>query len=236
MDYIDSLAKILQGAAADPAGTAKRYVAGMNQQAGQNLDALGALYKDPQGNVTFDRSQWSPEATAGNDSLVDQMAAAMMGTVAPVGKLAALKEGPHYAVRDLSEYTPSLYRETSIDSANHFLPGNMTQPQTLHFANDPAYALGQGANKGVMMEFDAKNMPGQLNLSKPTARQSYNSGYAEFLSRDADPAALGANLRSIAVNPEAQSGPYFRRLKNSMQQQGWNSAVDENGIMRFVKP
>jgi hypothetical protein len=138
-------------------------------------------------------------------------------------------------VQDLSEYTPRLYRETSLEGANSFMPNNMSQPTTLHFANDAAYALGQGANKGVLLELDAKGMPGQLNLSKPTARQSYDSGYAEFMSKDVYPENLGSNLRAVTVRPEAQSGPYFKRLQNALKQQGWASEKDEAGSLVFKR-
>lgn len=237
MGILDSILGVAQnaqqgvrGLLADPVGTVTQYVNNNNAEAGRNLDALGALYKDVNGRPTFDQSQWSPAAIAANRELTNQLAGAMLGTLAP------LKAGPHYAVNDLSEYTPKLYRETNISSANDFLPNNMSQPTTLHFANDPAYALGQGGNRGVMLEFDAKGMPGQLNLSKPTARQAYDSGYAEFLSRDANQQALGANLRSVTVSPSEQSGPYFKRLKNSMAQQGWAATTAEDGSIIFRKP
>lgn len=155
---------------------------------------------------------------------------------APSGRLSPLKDGPHYGVDDLSAYTPNLYRETNLSAVNDFLPGNMSQPSTLYFSNDPAYALGQGQNKGVLMEFDAKGVPGQLNLSKPGARQSYDNGYAEFTSNNANPSQIGKNLKSVTIAPSQQSGPYFRRISGAMKQSGWGSSVAADGSIVFKSP
>lgn len=152
------------------------------------------------------------------------------------GMLAPLREGPHYHVADLSAYTRRLYRETSIEDATGFFPGSMSQALDLHFANDSAYALGQGANRGVRLEFDAEGLPGQLNLGKPGARRAYDSGYAEFISRDVYPEQLSQNLRAVTVEEAQQQGPYFRRLQSSLKAEGFDAgSKSESGAITFTR-
>lgn len=157
--------------------------------------------------------------------------------VAPVGMAQLVKPlgtAPHYATPDLAEYTERLYRETSPDRAADFLPNSMSQPQTLWFSNEPAYALGQGANRGVMLEFDAKGIPGQLSLKKPMAREAYEKGNAEFVSQDAMPSELGANLQSIRITKDQQRGPYFRRIQGLLKD--WNVQKEADGTLVLTRP
>jgi hypothetical protein len=144
-------------------------------------------------------------------------------------------EASHYSTRNLGEYTPKLYRETSLDKLSTFNPRNSSQPVDLWFANDPQYAIGQGANKGVMIEMDAANVPGQLSLSKPMAAQAYKAGNAEFLSRAVDPAALGKNITSVTINKDQQTGPYFRRALIELKELGLTPKTLEDGSIRFEK-
>lgn len=144
-------------------------------------------------------------------------------------------DGPHYSTQNLAEYSPKLYRETSIDNLSAFGPNSYSQPLDLWFANDPANALGQGANKGVMIELDALNVPGQLSLSKPMAKNAYESGYAEFITRSIDPSQLGKNITSVTIDKSQQSGPYFRRALNELKQLGLSSEKMPDGSLRFYR-
>ena len=60
----------------------RQYVANANQQAGENLDKLSTLYKDPSGNVTFDPNKWSPQAASNEADLSDQATGAVIGATA----------------------------------------------------------------------------------------------------------------------------------------------------------
>lgn len=225
----NALKRQVGGLLSDPIGTLQQS-AGLLQDQHREQERLNALaYADPKNpfRVT-DRNALN--------TLVDRTMAGPMG-FAPAGMAKLVKPlgaSPHYATPDLSEYTSLLYRETSPDRAVDFLPNSMSQPQQLWFSNEPATALGQGMNKGVMMEFDAKNIPGQLSLSKPVARQSYESGMAEFVSRDARPHELGQNLRSLRISPDQQRGLYFRRIQGLLKD--WNAAREADGTIVLTRP
>jgi len=141
----------------------------------------------------------------------------------------------NYHVDDLSKYTPNIFRETDIEGASKFGINDSSQPIDLYFANQPEYAIGQGSNKGVLMELDAKSIPGQLSLTKPSARNMYDSGYAEFISRSVDPAKFAENVKSVTINKDQQKGPYFRRVSNELRSRGFTKSAMEDGSIKFSK-
>lgn len=225
----DRLKRHVGGLLGDPLGT-------MEQTAGLLMDKRREQNKLME--VAFGDQARPFHVTNQNalTQLVDRTMAGPMG-FAPVGMAKLVKPlgtGPHYATNSLSEYTPLLYRETSADRAVDFLPNSASQRQDLWFSNEPAMALGQGANRGVLMEFDASNIPGQLNLQKPMARQSYESGMAEFLSRDASASEIGQNLKSIRITREQQKGPYFRRIQGLLKD--WNAQKEADGTIVLTRP
>jgi hypothetical protein len=178
----------------------------------------------------------APQIASGLLQAGDNLAAP--STMANAGQrgaaLVPFRDGSHYAVEDLSQYTPKLYRETSIDSADAFLPRSTSahQPSDLFFANEPANAMGQGGNRGVLMEFDANGMRGQLSMNKPGARMAYDSGLAEFISRDALPSEFADNLVSMLVQP-GQSGPMLRRIENAARAAGFIKGSGDDGSVVF---
>lgn len=225
----NALRRVLGDAASNPLGSIQQ-TAGLIEDQHLEQQRLHAL--------AFSDSERPFRMTDQNAlaQLIDRTMQGPMG-FAPVGMANLVKPlgtGQHYATESLSEYTPLLYRETSADRAVDFLPNSMSQPQQLWFSNEPAMALGQGMNKGVMMEFDAKGIPGQLSLSKPMARQSYDSGMAEFVSQDARPHEFGKNLRSIRISPDQQRGPYFRRIQGLLKD--WNAQKEADGTLVLTKP
>lgn len=225
----DRLKRHVNGLLSDPMGSLEQ-TAGLLMDKHREHQALQAqAFADPQRPFKVT----DQEALGG---MVDQMMAGPMG-FAPAGMAKLVKPlgtGPHYATNSLSEYTPLLYRETSADRAVDFLPNSASQPQDLWFSNEPAMALGQGANRGVLMEFDAANIPGQLNLQKPMARQAYESGMAEFLTRGADASQVGQNLKSIRITREQQKGPYFRRIQGLLKD--WNAQKEADGTIVLTRP
>lgn len=176
----------------------------------------------------------APQIAGGLLKGAENLAATRTASKEMGGVLNPFREG-NYRVDDLSTYTPNVFRETNIDGANAFSKNSGSQPVDLWFANQPEYALGQGANRGVLLEFDAKNMPGQLSLAKPNARQAYDSGYAEFVTRDIDPRDLADKVMSVVVKPEQQTGPYFRRLLTDLKQRGFTSETLPDKSIKLTK-
>lgn len=142
----------------------------------------------------------------------------------------------NYYKQDLSEYTPNVFRETDIEGASRFSPKSLSQPQDLWFANQPEYALGQGANRGVLLEMDAKGLPGQLSLKKPNARQMYEADYAEFMTKSVNPGELAENVRSVKISPDQQKGAFFTRVTNDLKSRGFVQETLPDKSIVFKKP
>jgi hypothetical protein len=220
LPWVYSKGNALRGLLSNPVESAQNAVADANTRAGGLLDLTRQ--------ATNEGMAYGPATNALAGLLGDSFnPAGMAALVKPLGT------GAHYAVPSLDEYTSRLYRETSIDRATEFLPNSASHPQTLWFSNEPAYALGQGANKGVLMEFDAKGIPGQLSLQKPMARQQYEAGNAEFIAKDASASQIGQNLQSIRISPEQQRGPYFRRIQGLLKD--WKVSKEADGSLVFTK-
>lgn len=145
-------------------------------------------------------------------------------------------------IRPLSDFSPKLYRETDIASAQAMLPGTnlMGEGGDVYVANTPELALGQGQNKGVMLEFDSGNLNGRVNLSKPSAPFAYNQGQAEFIVRHQHSADFQKNLHAVTIKPDAQASPSDRgnmqRLLARLEQQGWRKEPLPDGSVRYTRP
>lgn len=162
-----------------------------------------------------------------------------------VGRL--LKPAEHIAQENylvpLSELTDAVYRETSLAGLEDMLPvgGSFTDYQfkDVFMANDPALALGQGTNKGVMLEFDPAQLRGKVNHSKPAWDQAYRNGSAEFIAKQNPQTAYQAALKSITISPNAQADRMIqRRMQNvlpRLEQAGWAKQVLEDGSVVFKR-
>ena len=143
-------------------------------------------------------------------------------------------------LKPLSEYTPTLYRETNMPGVMDFLEHNVNPPTVLHGSNLRDLALGQGTNKGVTVELDTKGLKGQVNTRKPSWEMSYGKGEAEFEIKNPTSEALQESVRSITVKPEALKGregkTWGTRFKNTMKQQGWEPQANPDGSVTYIKP
>src|SRR5574344_1052187 len=89
-----------------------------------------------------------------NVGAIEQPAPEMVQPQPQVKQLPPLNDN---YLKDLSQYTPTLHREMSPAQAMKFIGNintNMT-PENLYFSNKPELALGQGANKGILVELDS---------------------------------------------------------------------------------
>ncbi len=148
----------------------------------------------------------------------------------------SVPQGPQFRT-DLGEYADKIYRQSAIEDAELFMPqaAARSSPMDYWFASEPEYALGQGLNRGALMEFDAPGIKGQLSMRKPAAEMAYRRGNAEFIARDLEPSEIAKNLRSLAVDPSADKR-YLRRLDALAKSIGWTRSVDSNGRIRFQRP
>lgn len=143
------------------------------------------------------------------------------------------------SVTDLSRYTPTLYRETNFDRLQGFLPWNdasTAQVSKGAFVSDkPDLALGQGANRGILLEFDAAGVPGTISTDKPVWRYMLESGSgSEFIVDPKNITELKQNLRAIRIADDEKS--HLRYItERRLVENGW-TATRKDGFTEYTRP
>lgn len=145
--------------------------------------------------------------------------------------------------KPLSAYTDRLYHETDAGRADEFLPvpGSFGRRETETFlATSPDLALGQGTNRGVLLEFDAAPIQGQVNTRKPAWQPLWEQGDAEFIARHNDAGAYTDALRAVTVKPDVAGTPGERmRLRRNLQRlegAGWTTTTGADGSVTYRRP
>jgi hypothetical protein len=104
------------------------------------------------------------------------------------------------------------------------------------YADTPDLALGQGANKGVRIGYDAGAFEGKVSQSKPMWQKMYEDGMAEYVAAP----KVGADVRgavhtididraALSAAPRATQAQYNRALQQ-MKDQGWQLTETPAGI------
>lgn len=146
-------------------------------------------------------------------------------------------------VEPLSRYTDTVYRESDIDSALMMVRAYGREADMsgdrVYLANTPDLAIGQKNNRGVLMEFDAAPLRGQIDQSKPTWAASWDGGNAEFVGQNGQGAYRDA-LRAITVKKGALgSKPYKARLNlatKALESAGWSRTDNADGSTTWRRP
>lgn len=118
-------------------------------------------------------------------------------------------------LKDLSNYSTKLFTEASPQRALELIdPSIMSQINEVYFSNNPDLALGQGNNKGVLLELDSNNLKGQVNKSKPSFAAEWNRGNAEFIGRTNSQDTYRKNVKQITIKDinAIKNNSYGRRL------------------------
>lgn len=140
-------------------------------------------------------------------------------------------------LKQLNEYTDTLYRETTADQALNLIPGSNrytdTKLDSFYFSNKPELALGQGTNKGIMIEFDSKGIQGQINRSKPGWEMAYKGDSAEFISKNVDQKTYQDSVRSITIQKDVVlENAVKRRLQNTLSE--WDKKINPDGSTTYT--
>ena len=138
-------------------------------------------------------------------------------------------------LKPLSEYTPTLYRETSLYGALDFLPGVEGHLPAMYTSNQPGLALGQGSNKGVLVELDSAGLHGTVNTRKPAWQHMWDQGAAEFEIRQPERESLRNSVRSITVRPDAVI-TRGEKLRFRHQVRDWDRIENADGSITYIKP
>jgi hypothetical protein len=141
--------------------------------------------------------------------------------------------------------TGSVFRETSLERVEDFLPsGNrlgLDPRDDVFVATDPSLALGQGSNRGVLMEFDAEPLNFYPNPQKPALGMvEAQGGGTELIARFNPVANYKQALKRVTVRPDAladnvvqsRSKLFLKRLEDM----GWKRSVLEDGSVQFDRP
>lgn len=146
---------------------------------------------------------------------------------------------------DLSRYSPRGFRETSIARARELLPySGVSMDMTLDdvfMAHHPDMALGQGGNKGVLLEFDTKGLQGHPDR-KPGTRMVYETSgqVPEFVGRYNKQSQYQNAVRRITIRPDAKadklSSVTMKRTLNTLEQNGWTKEMMPDGSMVYTHP
>lgn len=141
----------------------------------------------------------------------------------------------------LSKYATTLYRETNLEGLD-LLVGRTTTDMSMdriYFADTPEMALGQGANKGVMVEFDPSEIEGTVDLSKPTARMMFVRGKAEYIGTLNHQPVYRKAVRKFTVKPDAAGDRVMKaRMKlvfADIERQGWERSSEDDGSFSYTR-
>jgi hypothetical protein len=196
---------------------------------------------DPTTRFTTDAAgnRWIWRSDAGIHSFVEPLISAREGV--PVNQNAANFARGH-SPRSIVE-VPRLYREMSADSALELHP--MTRADSPYgvpdqfFSTTPELALGQGMNKGVLMEFSG-GFPSRPSASKPGSDLVARMGGGEERTARVQPSELRKHLVAMTVQKRAfgTRSELFRLNKwiSQLESEGWVKTVDTRGGITVRKP
>lgn len=134
---------------------------------------------------------------------------------------------------DLAAFGPRLYRETNASGLRGILLGE-EPPEGLFVASAPELAAGQGANRGIRVEFRSDGLVGTVHRSKPGLDFALEQGAAEL--RVGNPAELRSRIARVTVaEPDSLKGSYDGRLL-LRQFSGWDKQRLPDGSITFEPP
>ncbi len=143
--------------------------------------------------------------------------------------------------KNLSEYSPVMYRETSPNGALELLPhgGIATEVGELHLADTKDMATGQGKNKGVLIAFDTKNLKGARNKSKPTADLSYSQGFGEYYGKHNKQSDYQKAVSAVRIDKEIAmtktEKAMLSRTAKTLEEKGWKK-TETDKYVEYTRP
>lgn len=135
---------------------------------------------------------------------------------------------------------PGLFRESSVENALVYIPGTSTISENpfgnnVFFATTPDLALGQGENKGVLLEFDSNFETKPARNQKPGMALSEGKEVVSNLAnRD-----IAKSIRAVTIRPEAKKNSargHFAAMMMAMNNSGWNKTENPDGSITFRRP
>ncbi|SEQ47323.1 Endonuclease YncB, thermonuclease family [Sphingobium sp. YR768] len=168
---------------------------------------------------------------------------------------------PHYAGREvaprydrapLTDWTPTIWREMGFNSdgfgqlpfPSRFAPRwrNEGGTDNLMFADTPELATGQGANKGILFEFDAAPFVGRPQFNKPNMAMVWRNGMGEYSTNNVTQETMQGALKGFRIKGDALTAmPETERSRLNMilgdlESQGWTAKPMEDGGTVWRRP
>lgn len=146
--------------------------------------------------------------------------------------------------RPLKDFGDRVYRETDIEQFEDFMPfgrssSDMPFAPEVHLSATENLALGQGKNRGVMIEFEPGTLKALVNTKKPGWKVAYEQGEAEFIAR-ANPSEFKKNVVSFTIKPDAEASKTYKlRMKNTLrnaEEAGWTKETVPDGSIKYTRP
>ncbi|MBS0172909.1 MAG: hypothetical protein JSR64_02600, partial [Nitrospira sp.] len=112
--------------------------------------------------------------------------------------------------------------------------------EDVYFSGTPELAIGQGSNKGIVLEFDPAGWVGKVSKEKPGWETSWGLGQAEYTARPAPGVDTKNSLRAFTVKPDAIGDKVnkmvLKRTIESLIAKGWTKTVQDDGAIRMERP
>lgn len=244
-DPLDKATLDVQGAENYDAVAAERGFGDLNEQVKKATEDLAILESRIQHGLAGMPIPPEGAAAAVPETATGVPIADVGTTTDGLKPLDSLKSGDKPTlVGPLDRFTDVMYRETSPDRALNMIPdasGIRGDLPDMFAANSPEYALGQGANKGAMVEMDTAGLTGKVSSKKPGWKQMYQDGYAEFSIQFNNSDAIQSSIRSITLDQTvlAKDKLLTRQWKNArtrLKSKGWTEEVLADGKIKLSRP
>ena len=139
---------------------------------------------------------------------------------------------------DIEIFADRIFREQSPEEARGaLLGGDFTPFAAIPTANTPNLALGQGTNKGVLIEYTTEGLKGRPDLhSKPGLRfVAQESGEVELEIRNISNSELGRRAVSATIDPKVADKRELRLLQRALKNSGrFDREVLPDGKIRYT--
>lgn len=138
-----------------------------------------------------------------------------------------------------------IYREMGAgeDGAMSFLGRNSNgymKQMEYYFADTPELAIGQGTNKGVIVELNAGGLKGKADFSKPMAKQMYQDGTAEYIVKYNSQKDYLDRLSAVTIKPDLKVASKTDKIRlqqalNSLEASGFVKTQNPDGSITWRK-
>jgi len=163
---------------------------------------------------------------------------------------------PRFSIEASQSKEGKLYREVGVDRLESYFNEDISDapygtPNIIQVSKDPSYALGQGENQGILLEFSDENVPlkpsqkafnPDLEFDVDNGSRDY-SKMQKFLRPNLEKITIKKELVGDVTKEEADNNRKFAvnkaRFNTTMINRylaKWDKSIDSNGDYVYTKP